>query len=184
MAKRAFRFALFSLAEVWIFSSPDFSCLQKTFVAASCCVFRALRVDVQGFHVTLADIFVAHLGAANSSLAGSKFAIEDVLWDAPILHLAHMADPLQPALSEQREHGGKTSALEDLGIRHLVTPMDADDAAQEAHVEAVQFTLLFGVCCPCLTAVEESADHAGILHCHLCWNCQLWVLPDAGGEAS
>ena len=154
------------------------------FVAVSCCVFPALCVDVQGFHVMLADISVAQLGAANSSLARGKFAIEDVLWDVPILHPAHVAEPSQPAWSEQREHGGKTSRLEDLGTGHLVTPMDAEDAAQAVHVEAVQFALLFGVCRPCLAAVEESADDAGIVHCHLCWNCQLWVLPDAGGEAS
>ena len=115
------------------------------------------------------------LGVANSSLAGGKFAIEDVHWDAPILHAAHVAEPSQPALSEQREHGGKTSTLEDLGIGHLVTPMDAEDAAQAAHVEAFQFALLFGVCCPCLAAVDESADDAGIVHCHLCLNCQLCI---------
>ena len=185
MVMCAFRSALFSLAEVWIFSSPDFSCLRRTqrhLLRSAVCVFPAPCVDVQGFHVTLADIFVAQLGVVNSSLSGGKFAIEDVLWDAPIFHPTHVTEPSQPALSEQREHGGKTSALEDLGIGHLVTSMNAGDAAQAAHVEAVQFALLFEVCCPCLAAVEESADHAGIVHCHLCWNCQLWVLPDAGGE--
>ena len=51
-------------------------------------------------------------------------------------------------------------------------------------MKAVHFALLFGVRCPPFAAVKESADYAGIVHCHLGWSCQLWVLPDAGGEAS
>ena len=55
----------------------------------------------------LADIFVVQLRAANSSPARGKVAIEDVPWDEPILHPVHVADPSQPGLSEQHEHGGK-----------------------------------------------------------------------------
>ena len=51
-------------------------------------------------------------------------------------------------------------------------------------MEAVQFALLFGVCCLRFAAVEESADYASIIHCQLGWNCQLWVLPDMDGKAS
>ena len=51
-------------------------------------------------------------------------------------------------------------------------------------MEAVQFALQFGVRCPRFAAVEESADYAGVVHCHLGWSCQLWVLPDTGCNAS
>ena len=68
--------------------------------AVSCCIFPALCVDVQGLRVALADIFEARLGAANSSLARGKFAVEDVLGHTAILHPAHMGKPSQPALSE------------------------------------------------------------------------------------
>ena len=68
--------------------------------AVSCSVFPALCVDVQGLRVALADIFEAQLGAANSSLARGKFAVEDVLGHTAILHPAHMGKPTQPALSE------------------------------------------------------------------------------------
>lgn len=50
-----------------------------------------------------------------------------------------MAEPSQPALSEQCEHGRKSSTFKALGICHLVTSMDAEDAAKAAHVEGVQF---------------------------------------------
>ena len=65
----------------------------------SCCIFPALCVDFQGLHVALADIFKARLGAANSSLARGKFAVEDVLGYTAILH-PDVAKPSQPALSE------------------------------------------------------------------------------------
>ena len=65
-----------------------------------------------------------------------------------------------------------------LGIWHFVTPFDAKDAAKTVQVEAVQLPLLFGVCCPGLTAIQEHADDAGIGHCHLSWDCELWILPD------
>ena len=68
--------------------------------AASCCIFAALCVDVQGFHVAHAGIFEAQLGAANSSLVRGKFAVEDVVEYTAILHPAHVAKPSQPALSE------------------------------------------------------------------------------------
>ena len=78
----------------------------------------------------------------------------------------------------------ETSVFKDHSIGHFVTPLNAVDAVEAAHVEAVQFALLFVVCCPGFAAVEESADYAGVVHCHLGWSCQLWVLTDMGGKAS
>ena len=69
-------------------------------VAVSCCIFPALCVDIQGLHVVLADIFETQLGAANSSLARGKFAVEHVLGYTAILHQVHVAKPSQPVLSE------------------------------------------------------------------------------------
>ena len=40
------------------------------FAAVSCYLFPVLRVDVRGFHVTLADISVPQLGLTNAYLAG------------------------------------------------------------------------------------------------------------------
>ena len=86
------------------------------FAAVGCYLFPVLRVDVQGFHVTLADIFVAQLGSTNASLARGKFTVEDVFGDASILHPSHMAEPPKSALPEQCEYGTKTCTLDYLGI--------------------------------------------------------------------
>ena len=126
----------------------------------------------------LADILVAQLGTADRSLARGKLAIKDILRYVAVFHPAHVAEPAQPALSEERVHGRKASACEYLGIWHFVTPFDAKDAAKTAQVEAVQLPLLFGVCCPGLTAMQERADDSGVVHCHLSWDCELWILPD------
>ena len=40
--------------------------------AVSCCALPALSVDVQSFHIVLADIFIAQLGAANRSCEASS----------------------------------------------------------------------------------------------------------------
>ena len=100
------------------------------FAAVGCYLFPVLRVDVQGFHVTLADIFVARLGSTNASLAGGEFTIEDAFANASILHPSHMAEPPKSALPEQCEHGRKICTLEYLGIGNLVTPTDTKDAAK------------------------------------------------------
>ena len=62
---------------------------------------------------------------------------------------------------------GEISAFEDPSVGHFVIPLNAEDVAEAVHVEAVQFPLLFGVHCPCFTAIEESADYPGVLHFNL-----------------
>ena len=49
-----------------------------------------------------------------------------------------MAEPAQPALSEQRVHGGEACASEDPFVWHFVAPLYVEDAAKAAHVETVQ----------------------------------------------
>ena len=93
-----------------------------------------------------------------------------------------MAEPGQPALSQQREHRGEASACEDLNVWHFVAPLDVGDAVEAARVETVQSLLLLCVGCPCLAAVQQSADNAGIVYGYLGRNCELGVLPDTCGE--
>ena len=69
-------------------------------------------------------------------------------------------------------------------VGHFVTLLKSEDVAEQAHVEAVKFALLFRVRCQRFAVVEEGADYAGNVHCHLGWSCQLWVLPDPAGAAS
>ena len=97
--------------------------------AVSCQVFPVTWVDVQGLHVSLAGITVAELGAACASLASSKLAVEDILWDSSILHTADMAEPPEPTLAQQSEHGGETGLGKDFSVGDLVLPGDSEYAA-------------------------------------------------------
>ena len=71
--------------------------------ATVCCKFYpAGCVNLQGFRVTLTDIFVAQLWAASRSLARGKLTVQDVFRYPAIVHVQHMAEQVQSALSEQR----------------------------------------------------------------------------------
>ena len=136
-----------------------------------------LSVDVKCFHVSLADILVAQLWAAFCSPSRCQLSIENVFWDAVILHAVEMTQPTQPALSEQGEHAWKVSSGQDLGVGHSVLPGYAQDTADASQVEGVVSFLLPGTCGPRLAAVHQCADDKGITHYHLGLHCQLGVGP-------
>ena len=83
--------------------------------AVGCKVLPGLGVDVKCFHAFLADILVALLWAAFGSYSRCQLSIENVFWDAAILHAADVPEPTQPALSEQDEHAWKVNWGQDLG---------------------------------------------------------------------
>ena len=58
-------------------------------------------VDVDSPRVSYSDIFVSQVRAACGSSAQSQLTLEDVFWNATILHTADMTRPSQSALSEQ-----------------------------------------------------------------------------------
>ena len=51
-----------------------------------------------------------------------KLSIEDIFWNSAIPHMADMAKPAQPMLSQQGVHGGEASLRLDVSIGHLVLP--------------------------------------------------------------
>ena len=58
-----------------------------------------------------ADIFESHeVRTAGSSPAQCHLTVEDVCWDATILHTAAMTKPSEYGLSKQSMHTGKTSS--------------------------------------------------------------------------
>ena len=61
--------------------------------AVSCKVLPGLGVDVKCFHVSFADILVAQLWAVFGSPFGCRLSIENVFWDAVILHAVDMPQP-------------------------------------------------------------------------------------------
>ncbi len=72
-------------------------------------------------------------------------------------------------IEEQGGHARKTCTFEYLGVGNLASPADTKDVEEEEH-----FELLFSVGRACFSAIEESADYALVVYCHLgC--CQLSV---------
>ena len=90
-------------------------------------------------------------------------AVEDVFWNATILHMADMTQPSQSALSKQSVHSGKTSTRQDISVGYFVLPGYAQDTADVSQVECVESSLLPGICRPCLAAIQQCADNTGIV---------------------
>ena len=145
--------------------------------AVGCKVLPGIGVDVKCFHVFLEDILVAQLWAAFGTPSKCQLSIENVFWDAAILHVVDMPQPTQPALSEQGEHARKVGSGQDLGVGHSVLPGYARDTADASQVEGIESFLPSGICGPRLAAVHQCADNTGIVHYHLGLHCQFGVGP-------
>ena len=122
--------------------------------AVRCKSFPGLCVDVKGLHISLADISVAQVRTTCCSLPACKFSIEEVFGNATILHAMHMAQPTQPALSELCVHAGEASMCQNLSVAHFVLPGYAQDAAEASQMERVESSLLPGIGCPRLAAIQ------------------------------
>ena len=107
----------------------------------------------------------------------SQLSIDNVFWDAAILHAVDMPQPTQPALSEQGEHARKVGSGQDLGVGHSVLPGSAKDTTDAFQVEGIESFILSGICGPSLAAVHQCADNTSIVHDHLGLHCQLGVGP-------
>ena len=92
---------------------------------------------------------------ANRSFARGEPTIEDVFRYEAIVHLAHMPEPIQSVFLQQHVPGWEASMLKDLCIWYFLSPVYAKDAPQAAEMEAIELPLVFGICCPCYTAIEE-----------------------------
>ena len=67
-----------------------------------------------------------------------QLTVEDVFWDATILHTANMTQPTQSALSEQSVHTRKTSTRQDISVGYFVLPWYVQDTAYASQVECVK----------------------------------------------
>ena len=89
-----------------------------------------------------------------------------------------MAEPSQDTLAEERIHAGGDCQLEHFCVGDVVLPFDATDAPEVKCVEAM---LLFGICRPCLTAVQQ--DDKGLVHLNLCVQCESADFPRPTGHS-
>ena len=120
-------------------------------------------VDIDSLRVSYADIIVSQARAACGSSAQSQIVLEDVFWNATILHTADMTQPSQSALSKQSVHTGKTSTSQDITVGYSVLPGYSQDTVDASQVEWVEHFLLPGIRSPCLAAIPQCADNAGIV---------------------
>ena len=93
-----------------------------------------------------------------------------------------MTQPSQSALSKQSVHSGKTSTRQDISVGYFILPGYSQDTADASQVECVEPSLLPGICSPRLAAIEQCADHTGIVDCHLCRDRQLGACPHSSRE--
>ena len=101
----------------------------------SCKTLPGHSVDADSLHISCADIFISQVRAASGSPPQCQLTVEDVFWDATILHTANMTQPTQSALSEQGVHSGKTGTRQDISVGYFVLPRYAQDTADASQVE-------------------------------------------------
>ena len=86
-------------------------------------------VGIQGLHVSFTNVPGTQLWATDASLANRQFSIEYVFRDYSIFHTVNVAQPAEPALPEQGEHGWKASVGQDFRVGNFFFPGNAQDAA-------------------------------------------------------
>ena len=67
----------------------------------------------------------------------SQLTVDDVFWNATILHTADMTQPSQSALSEQSVHTEETSTRQYISVGYFDLPGYSQDTADAYHVECV-----------------------------------------------
>ena len=110
----------------------------------SCKTLPGHSVDADSRHISCADIFISQVRAASGSPPQCQLTVEDVFWDATILHTANMTQPTQSALSEQGVYSGKTGTRQDISVGYFVPPRYAQDKGR--YIAAIMMCLLFLRC--------------------------------------
>ena len=62
--------------------------------------------------------FISQVRAAGGSPPHSQLTVDDVFWNATILHTTYMTQPSQSALSKQKDTG-KNSTVQDISVGYL-----------------------------------------------------------------
>ena len=122
-------------------------------------------IDVDILYISYADIFISQVRAAGGSPPQCQLTVDDVFWNANILDTADMTQPSQSALPKQSVHTGKTSTRHHIGVGNFVLPLPgyAQDTADVSRVECVESSLLPGICCQRLAAMQQCAGNTGIV---------------------
>ena len=110
--------------------------------------------------------------------ASGKLAIQHVLGDLAVLHVADMTKPVQAPLGKQGKHAWYSCLSQDVLVLDTVLSGDAQNPSKAVQVESIESVCLVGVQRPYFTAIEQHAEHAGLIHLHLGVDGQHGVFPD------
>ena len=92
--------------------------------------------------------------------------IQKAIGDAAGFHSPDMAKPAEAPLAENGKHALHVGTIQ-VFWGNFVLPLDVQNASQAPQEKAVEFPLLACVRGPCLAAVEEYTEHAGLVDVHV-----------------
>ena len=81
--------------------------------------------------------------------------------------MADITKLVQVALGKQGKHAWYSCLIQDILVWDMVLPGDAQNPSEVVQVEDIESAFLAGVQSPCLTAIEQCAEHTGLIHLHL-----------------
>ena len=93
--------------------------------AVICYLLPAAWVNVCKFKIALADILEMQCRAACGTVSCCQLPIQHIFWDEAIAHVVHVAEPAQPALTEEEVYAVRASTPQHSSIGDLVLPSDA-----------------------------------------------------------
>ena len=93
--------------------------------AVVCYLLPAAWVNVCKFKIALADILETQCRATCGTVSCCQLPIQHIFWDAAIAHAMHMAEPVQPALTEEEVYAVRASTPQHSSIGDLVLPSNA-----------------------------------------------------------
>ena len=124
--------------------------------ATICCkVLPAFNRDVTGAQRVLEGVFVALCLATLPASAVNQFRKEDLCWKTAVLHSHHVASPSELGLHDQDLNTWHAGTVKYLLVGDSVLPGNAQEPAEAAEVELVQFLEVTSVTCPGLAAIQQ-----------------------------
>ena len=81
-----------------------------------------------------------------------------------VLHPLDVSEPSHAPLAAQTKHALGARSLQDVLVRSVILPCYAQDPSETTKMERVEAALLVGVRHPNLTAVQQRAKHASLVH--------------------
>ena len=145
------------------------TCLDDWPPAAVVCSysFSACWIDVACIQISFTDVFDVKNRPSCRSWASGKLTIQHVLWDLSILHVADVTMPAQAPLGKQSKHAWYSCLSQEVLVWDMVLPGDAQNLSEVAQVEDIESEFFAGLQSPCPTAIEQCAEHTGLIHLHL-----------------